>query len=111
MIKIITLLRRKDGMTHEEFVRHWEEVHAPMLREIPEIRRYVQSHIVSERPSPVATIEGEVDGIVELWYDDLETLARVWASPAVSALAEDTRRFIGAMKSFIIDEKVLIPGP
>jgi uncharacterized protein (TIGR02118 family) len=109
MIKIISLLRRKEGMTHEEFVHHWENVHGPLLRRLPEVRRYVQSHIVVERPSPVSAIDGEIDGIVELWYDDVETLERVWASSAVKEIAEDTRHFIGAIKSFIVDEKTIIP--
>jgi uncharacterized protein (TIGR02118 family) len=109
MIKIISLLKRKEGMTHEAFVEHWEKVHGPMLRKIPEVRRYVQSHIVTERPSPVGLIEGEIDGIVELWYDDVETLERVWASPAVKEIAEDTHHFIGAIKSFIVEEKTIIP--
>lgn len=109
MIKIISLLRRKEGMTHEEFVHHWENVHGPMLKHIPEVRRYVQSHIVTERHTPVGAIDGEIDGIVELWYDDVETLDRVWASSAVTEIAEDTRHFIGAIKSFIVDEKTIIP--
>jgi len=28
MIKSISLLTRKAGMTHDQFVRHWVEVHA-----------------------------------------------------------------------------------
>ncbi|HTK34045.1 MAG TPA: EthD domain-containing protein [Caulobacteraceae bacterium] len=108
MIKIISLLRRKDGMTHEAFVRHWEHVHAPMLRNLPEVRRYVQSHIVTERPTPLGAIDGEIDGIVELWFDDLEAFERSWRSPANKAVVEDSHTFIGAIKSFIVDEKTII---
>ena len=71
MIKSIGLLTRKDGLTHEDFVKHWLEVHAPLAHAVPGVRRYVQSHVVEERRRPdIPTTEVEIDGIAELWYDD-----------------------------------------
>ena len=35
MIKSISLLTRKDGMTHEQFMKHWVEVHAPLAHGVP----------------------------------------------------------------------------
>jgi hypothetical protein len=29
MIKSVPLLVRKDGLTHDQFVKHWVEIHAP----------------------------------------------------------------------------------
>ena len=52
MIKSVSLLTRKPGMTHAQFVRHWVDVHAPLARGVPGLRRYVQSHIVEERSRP-----------------------------------------------------------
>jgi len=52
MIKSISLLTRKAGMTHDQFVRHWVEVRAPLALAVPGLRRYVQSHIVDERTRP-----------------------------------------------------------
>ena len=52
MIKSISLLTRKQALSHEEFVRHWVEVHAPLAHAVPRLRRYVQSHIVAERTRP-----------------------------------------------------------
>jgi uncharacterized protein (TIGR02118 family) len=49
VIKSISLLTRKEGMTHDQFVRHWVEVHALLARAVPGLRRYVESHIVEER--------------------------------------------------------------
>jgi len=46
MIKSVSLLTRKAGLSHEEFVKHWLEVHAPLAHTVPGLRRYVQSHIV-----------------------------------------------------------------
>jgi uncharacterized protein (TIGR02118 family) len=110
VIKSISLLTRKADMTHEQFVRHWRDIHAPLAHAVPGLLRYVQSHIVGERERPdIPTTMVEVDGIAELWYEDRETMARAMASPEAKALHADGALFIGRIKTFIIDEKVIIP--
>ena len=113
MIKAISLLTRKDGLTHEQFVKHWLEIHAPLAHAVPGIRRYVQSHIVDERKradiAPLG-VEAEIDGIAELWYDDRDAMARALATPEAKALHADGARFIGRIKTFIVEEKVIIGG-
>jgi uncharacterized protein (TIGR02118 family) len=110
MIKSVGLLTRKDGFTHEQFVRHWYEVHAPLAHAVPGVRRYVQSHILAERTRPdIATTAVEIDGIAELWYDDIEAMERANASPAAKRLHADGALFIGRIKSFVVEEKVIIP--
>ena len=111
MIKSLSLLTRKPGMTHEQFVRHWLEVHGPLALKVPGIRRYVQSHIVEERRRPdVPPLDVEVDGIAELWYDSREAMAAALATPAAKALYADGALFIGRIKTYTIEEKVIIPG-
>ena len=64
MIKSISLLVRKDGLTHAQFVRHWVEVHAPLAHAVPGLKRYVQLHIVEERRrADIPAIDAEIDGI------------------------------------------------
>lgn len=109
MIKSISLLTRKPGMTHEEFVKHWVEVHGPLARGIPGLRRYVQSHIVEERHRPdIPTTDVQIDGIAELWWDDKESMARGNATPQAKALHADGALFIGQIKMFTIEEKTVI---
>jgi len=110
VIKSIGLLTRKEGMTHEQFVKHWVDVHAPLAHAVPGIRRYVQSHIVEERRRPdIDALDVEIDGIAELWYDDREAMARALATPEAKALHADGALFIGRIKSYTIEEKVIIP--
>ena len=52
MIKVLSLLTRKPGLTHEQFVKHWLEIHGPLAHAVPGVRRYVQSHIVGTRSRP-----------------------------------------------------------
>jgi uncharacterized protein (TIGR02118 family) len=110
MIKSIGLLTRKDGLSREEFVQHWYEVHAPLAHAVPGVRRYVQSHILAERTRPdIPATEIEIDGIAELWYDDLQAMERANATPAAKRLHADGALFIGQIKSFVVEERVIIP--
>ena len=110
MIKSISLLTRKPGWTHEQFVRHWVEIHAPLAHAVPGLRRYVQAHIVEERRRPdVPPLDVEIDGIAELWYDDREMMARAHASPQAKALFDDGALFIGRIKTFTVEEQQIVP--
>ncbi len=110
MIKVVGLLTRKDGISHEEFVRHWFDIHGPLALAVPGIRRYVQSHIVGTRTRPdIPETDVEVDGIAELWYDDQESLARAGATPEMKRLTDDGALFIGQIKTFVIEEREIIP--
>ena len=109
MIKSISLLVRKAGMTHEQFVKHWLEIHAPLALKVSGIRRYVQSHIVDERRRPdIPAIGLEIDGIAELWYDNRDTMTRALATPEMKALHADGALFIGRIQSFLVEEKAVI---
>jgi len=110
VIKRLSLLSRKEGMTHEDFVRHWVEVHAPLAHAVPGLRRYVQSHITDQPTRPdIPALDVEIDGIAELWYDDAATMAQANASPEARRLFEDGAKFIGRIKMFTVEEKQIIP--
>ena len=112
MIKSIGLLTRKDGLSREDFVKHWFEVHGPLAHAVPGVQRYVQSHILEERTRPdIPTTEVEVDGIAELWYDDRAAFEVANASAAAKRLHADGALFIGRIKSFVVEERVIIPVP
>jgi uncharacterized protein (TIGR02118 family) len=112
MIKSISLLTRKPEISHEEFVRHWVEIHAPLAHAVPRLRRYVQSHIVAERTRPDILIHDiEIDGIAELWYDSLEDMQFANASAEAKRLHADGATFIGKIKTYTVEEKTIVPRP
>jgi uncharacterized protein (TIGR02118 family) len=70
MIKTITLVKRKQGISRSDFYKYWKETHGPLVaRHIPHMRKYVQNHFVD-----VPGMEYEGDGIIEVWYDDIVSL-------------------------------------
>ena len=112
MIKLISLLTRKPGLTHEQFVQHWLNIHGPLAHAVPGVRRYVQSHILGTRTRPdIAETAVEVDGIAELWYDDQDAAARAAATPEMRRLTDDGALFIGRIKTWVVEERQIIPRP
>ena len=109
MIKVLSLLTRKPGLSREDFVRHWRDIHGPLAHGVPGIRRYVQSHIAGTRTRlDIAESDFEIDGIAELWYDDEAALRDSAATPEAKRLYADGALFIGRIKTFIIDEQEII---
>jgi len=109
MIKRASLLARKPGMTHEEFVKHWVEVHAPLARACPGISRYTLTIVKSSSTrKDVAPIDVQVDGIAELWFKSQADFDAYQASPATKRLRDDGATFIGREIDFVAEEKVII---
>ena len=78
---------------------------------VPGTRRYVQSHITGTRTrQDIPETDVEVDGIAELWYDDLESFQRAAATPEMKALTDDGALFIGQIKTYVVEERQIIPA-
>lgn len=108
MVKAIALIKRKPGLSREEFVRHYEEVHAPLaLKYFPTFKRYVRNYVL-----PVPGIEdAEFDCLTEVWYDNMEgyqSVINVLESESGQAIKNDAETFMDTSKqiSFLVKEKV-----
>lgn len=94
MIKTIALIRRKPGMSREEFIRHYEDVHAPLAMAcLPGLKGYVRNFVVTPPGGP----EPDFDVVSEFWFEDAAALQAVRAflrTEAARELREDEARFI-----------------
>jgi len=109
VIKRASLLQRKPGISHEEFVKHWVEVHAPMARACPGIGRYTLTIVKSSSTrKDVAPFEIQVDGIAELWFKNQAAFDLYQNSPATKRLRDDGATFIGREIDFVTEERVVI---
>ena len=110
MIKTVSLLVRKDGLSHEEFVKHWAEIHAPLAYACPGVARYTQTVVKSSSiRTDVPGMDVAIDGVAELWFADQAALDLFNASPATRRLRDDGATFIGRQVSFLTEERVIIP--
>jgi len=108
MIKAIALIKRKPGLSMDEFSRHYEEVHAPLaLRHFPVIKRYVRNYV----SLPPGAEELEFDCITEFWYENMEGLQAAIdtrRSEARQLMHDDEESFMDRSKmiTFLVEEKV-----
>ncbi len=107
MIKRVSLVRRKPELSREEFLRHWMGPHADIVRELPGLRGLRFG--VVERWSPE---EAAWDGVGELWFDDVESAERAFATePYLSRLVADRRLFLGEAQSCFVEEHTVVSPP
>ena len=105
VVKAVSFFKRKAGMAVDDFQAYWRRRHPDAVLRLPGIRRYVQSHT---RPAAYARGEPIYDGIAELWFEDRASMERALASPQMAALHADGALFIGANKTFVVEEKTII---
>ena len=107
MIKLVYCISKKPGLTDAEFFDYWKNVHAPIGARIPGIRRFVQSHrivVPGDKHPP------HYDGMVELWFDDIEALLNARKSPEWKASSEDEANFIdhSRVAYFVTEERTIL---
>ena len=118
MIKITILLVRKRGMSREEFQDYWRTVHGPLVMSIPEnrrhVRKYVQSHVLSDW-FPFLAGEGPLyDGAAEIWCDSLQTGLEMFAEPKYEELIyPDELKFLDLDKTLtlVMNEHLIYQRP
>ena len=80
MIKMIITIKRREGMSHEEFAHYQREIHRPRLMAIPEARQYIRRFVVSY-PIPAPDYSGpSYDSVVEAWFDSMEDMNALYFS-------------------------------
>jgi uncharacterized protein (TIGR02118 family) len=104
MIKMITLLKRKPGISREEFSRYWLHPHGDIiLKTVPGIKKYVQNpaRISGDR-------EYAYDGVAEGWFDDMDALRKALKVLQGDIIKEDEEKFLDRSKTasiVVVDER------
>lgn len=102
MLKVISLLKRKEGMSLEEF-RTWAlEEHPPIGRKLPGIRHYRMSVVLEDDP------DLPFHAVSEFWFDDDEARKAAFATPEGKAAAEDAAAHCSSRVHLLTEEKVII---
>jgi uncharacterized protein (TIGR02118 family) len=83
MLKVFSLIKRREDLSLDEF-RTWVlEQHAPMGRELPGLREYHVSVIDTDDPSL------PYHAVTELYFDDEDAFKAAFASDAGKAAGAD----------------------
>ncbi|MGI8334534.1 EthD family reductase [Actinomadura scrupuli] len=81
MLKVISLLKRADGLSKQEFTTWVLEDHLAFAKELPGLRRYTVSVTAGE--------DAAYDAVNELYFDDEDARAAAFGSEPGKAAAAD----------------------
>ena len=103
--KRLGVLRRKDGITHEQFVDHWLTRHAALCVTLPGLRRYAVNLVERGRFAHF-----DYDGFSELWFDSEEDLQNALQSPEGRNLLADLPNFAKDVSPIVsVETQILWP--
>jgi uncharacterized protein (TIGR02118 family) len=111
LIKRMSTLKRRPGVSAEKFQREWFDVHSELVKRLPEVKGYAQNLIFDRshgRGRPITYDEFPVDGIVELWFRDAEDLESGFRSASGKTLMTHAEEFIVEISTFLVDEHEIV---
>ena len=109
MLHLFYFITKRADLEDEAFHRYWREVHGPIVKRIPQLRGYLQSHGVAGSPIPA-----RYDGAAEAWLDGHESLEALRRAPEYldGALADEPNFIDRSRVEWLVTrDRVLLDGP
>ncbi|MGD2131297.1 MAG: EthD domain-containing protein [Maricaulaceae bacterium] len=102
MLKAVVLIKKRPDLAYDEFARYWTEVHAPIVTQLPGMRRFVQNVVdmnAQQQPAPF-------DGMAESWWDDLSSVRAIRDGEAYARMIADEENLIdrSATRTMLVRE-------
>ena len=97
LVKRLSLLQRRPGLTRPLFCAYWRDVHAPMASCHRHVARYVQNHVVDDSGSPF-------DGISEFRITDLDGMRADYDTDGARAMKADVKNFAATVSTYVVRE-------
>ena len=112
MIKVITLLHRRPGMTREEFIEYYESNHRLIGEKYlkPYASRYVRRFCRPATADVLKPAEPPCDVVMEIWFPDQAAfdgaMADLSTPEAQAEIVADEEKLFDREKmvSFVVDE-------
>jgi uncharacterized protein (TIGR02118 family) len=110
MIKLIALLKRKPGISREEFARRWVNDHTKISSRLPGLRGY-RINVATTRQPEGEEVEPLYDGTAELWWDSIDAMEESFATDIGIAAGADADQFCSVRIHVYTEEHLVVPGP
>lgn len=109
LLKRVSFIQRRDDMTPERYKHEWWDVHGDYVRQFKGVRGYCQSLILDRfiNGESVPYEKAPIDGIVELYFDDLAGLEADFASEVGKTAQGHGRTFLKAISTYLVEKHVL----
>ena len=106
MVKLMYILTPKAGMSRGDFQRYWIEVHAPLVRKIPHLERYV-INIFQPRSDGTSAAIG---GVAEQWFESPAAMKAAFGTAEARHAHADIACFADVTRniSALVDEHIVV---
>jgi uncharacterized protein (TIGR02118 family) len=102
MLKVVSLLKRNEDMSLEDFRRWALEEHPPLGKKLPGIRHYRMSVVLEDSP------DLPYHAVSEFWFDDNEARVAAFATPEGKAAGADAAAHCSSRVHLLTEEHVII---
>ena len=100
MIKVMSLMKRKDGMSFEDFRSWLENDHPKLAKNIPGMRKYTVNILAK------ANDELPFDGVSEMWFDNEAAIAESFGTDGGKAAGGDAAAHCSNRVRLVMNEHV-----
>jgi uncharacterized protein (TIGR02118 family) len=110
LLKRMSTLKRRPDVSEEDFRREWK-IHGDYVQKMPGVAGYRQNVIVARelvKGEPCGYEDLPIDGIVELWFEDTETLDAAFSSPEGKVTMQHATTFIDEITAFVVEERRVV---
>jgi hypothetical protein len=111
MVKLVFMLKRKPGMSREDFLRYYEQHHARLGEKyVPNAVRYVR-RFLDPMAGPSGGGDQEYDVLTELWFanqGEMDKAMKLLSDPKVHAEIEADEKMLfdrPALRMYVITER------
>ena len=102
MLKVISLLKRKEDISFEEF-RNWAlEEHPSLGKVLPGIRCYHMSVVLEDDP------DLPYHAVSEFWFDDNDARVAAFSTSEGKTAADDAAAHCSSRVHLLTEEKIII---
>ncbi len=106
MVKLIAFLKRKPGMSMDEFKVRWVDEHTKISGKLPNCRGYYINIATPQQPDGGEPL---YDGTAELWWDSIEAMEDSFKTPIGIEAGADGDAFTVIRAHLYTTEYTIIP--
>lgn len=109
-MKLMLCSRRNPAMNRTQFFDHLQNVHAPLVKGLPEIMKYLRKYVQNHTRLPEDCVTAntafrhalERDSVIELWFDDKQSLLQSLGEPKYQAIVRPDEAFFNDFSVLIM---------
>jgi uncharacterized protein (TIGR02118 family) len=97
MHRVLFTVSRKEGLSPEDFLAHYQDVHFAIARRFPRLQRY------DVFPVTAAADGAGPDAFAMMTFASQEDFDAAVASPEFAEAVADNEQFVGRFESYVVD--------